>query len=773
MKLRIRDWPIRAKILALMVPPLVSLLALWIFATSLTAGSALGLLATQTNYNEAGKPAESMTLELQRERKLSQVFLGSGRTDRKALADQRPRTDAAIESFRRHANSSDLQDASTDAVKQRLREISTGLDALVSGREAIDLGQTDRAGAMKVFGTVIDAVYRMYGDLGGIDEPQVGKDSRSVIALSRAREVLAQEDALLNGAAAAGKFAAGEQTQIVQLIGAQRFLFAEASAQLPKADFDAYQRVAKGEAATTLRDLENRLVADVRPNAAVPVDMSVWRASYDKVVEDLRAVEYQTGEGIVARSRPVGISIFVRLGVAAVGGLLALALSILLSVYIGRSLVRRLTGLRQNALTLSDERLPAVMNRLRRGGELDTGANPPPLDLGTDEIGALGQAFNAVQRTAVDSAIKEAQLRRGLSEVFLNIARRSQTLLHRQLALLDRMERRASDPEELEDLFRADHLATRMRRHAEDLVILAGATPGRGWRNPVPMVDVIRGAVSEVEDYARVSVHALPEASLAGRAVADVIHLLAELIENATSYSPPHTKVQIGGQLVPNGFALEIEDRGLGMSPDAIEDANERLLHPPDFDPAYSARLGLFVVALLATRHGIRVTLRSSPYGGITVVVLIPPDLIVSATGEALPSGLAALGAAPAIAAVAMSTDLAEEPLAEAVAPVLMLEQASVEPVEEVATVHSLVPADVTDDGLPRRHRQANLAPQLRTTGPGADGAAAAEPKPVATRTPERMRAMMSSFQAGFTRGRRDAARLAEDAAQPLDGDSP
>src|SRR5262249_42198873 len=154
-----------------------------------------------------------------------------------------------------------------------------------------------------------------------------------------------------------------------------------------------------------------------------------------------------------------------------------------------------------------------------------------------------GVAFAAVRRTAMESAVQEAQLRRGVNGVFLNIARRSQTLLHRQLALLDAMERRAADPEELEDLFRVDHLATRMRRHAEDLVILAGATPGRAWRSPVPVIDVVRGAASEVEDFARVSFLNVPEAALVGRAVADVIHLLAELLENATSLSPPHTTV--------------------------------------------------------------------------------------------------------------------------------------------------------------------------------------------------------------------------------------
>jgi signal transduction histidine kinase len=737
MKLRIRDWPVRAKVVALVAPALVSLLALWVFATGLTAGTAIGVAANRTVYDGVVQDARAMTFELQRERKLSQVYLGSGRTDRKAITDQRSRTDAAVASFKRHAGSSDVRNAATDTLRRRIGDVFAALDEFARGREAIDLVQMDRPGAMQLYGTAIASVYRMFDELDSGDVAL-----RSAIDLSRARDLLAQEDALLSGVAAAGKFAAGEQTDLVQVVGAQRVQFGDASARLPSADADAYQLVARGDTAQRLRALEDRLVAEAKPNQPVPIDMSVWRTSYDKVVDDLRAVEQQATESALERSRPAGTGAYVRLGIVALGGLLALAVSVLMAVSIGRSLVRRLHRLRRATQELAD---------MRRGDRR--------VDFGTDEIGAVADALAAVQHAAARSAAKEAQLRQGLSEVFLNIARRSQTLLHRQLALLDRMERRATDPEELEDLFRADHLATRMRRHAEDLVILAGATPGRGWRNPVPMVDVVRGAVSEVEDYARVGLLALPNAWLAGRAVADVIHLLAELIENATSYSPPHTKVQVGGQLVPNGFALEIEDRGLGMAPEALDDANERLLHPPDFDPAHSARLGLLVVALLSTRHGIRVTLRASPYGGVTAVVLVPPDLIVDGSGRALPSGHATLGTAPE------GPTVAEKPLPEPMAPVLMLERSSAAPeppvpAEQVpVTAVSTSDVELTEDGLPRRHRQANLAPQLRQVP------SEAVPVQQAERSPERIRAMMSSFQAGMVRGRRDAARLTDGGA--------
>ena len=791
-KWRIRSWSIRAKIITLLLPPLVSLFALWIFATILTTGSAIALLATQTNYEQAGKPADAVVVELQRERKLSLVYIGSGGTNGRALDDQRPDTDKAVAEFRRRASSEAMQDAATGEVKQRLREIFAALDALTAGRQAIKLGQVDRAGAMRLYGSSIDAMYRMYAVLRGIDEPSVGKDSRTVIAMSRARELMAQEDALLNGAVAAGKFVRSEHTELIQTIGAQRFLYAEASAELPAADAAEYQALVEGAAHTQLRVMEERIIADARPNAPVPIDIDVWRSAYDTYVTELRELDLRVGEGIVARARPIGISIFVRLGIAALFGLLAVAVSIVLSIRIGRSLIRRLTGLRQDAQSLADDRLPTVVGRLRQGEEVDVAAAAPALEYGTDEIGELGNAFSAVQRTAVQSAVQEARLRRGLSEVFLNIARRSQTLLHRQLSLLDTMERRSTDPEELEDLFRIDHLATRMRRHAEDLVILAGAAPGRGWRKPVPMLDVIRGAASEVEDYSRVGFLSIPEASLVGRAVADVIHLLAEIIENATSYSPPHTRVQISGQLVPNGFAIEIEDRGLGMSPDTIDEANERLLHPPDFDPTNSARLGLFVVALLAARHGIRVTLRASPYGGVTAVVLVPPHLITDAAAEMTAATAAErMQDGPRRRGMVLELEPSDavrptmiDPLRPMAKAAVARQRAAIEPatVPETVAAGSGVaaagsgaaptvrpaaarPVEITDDGLPRRHRQANLVPQLRKSGEGDgadDDADASDATESGNRTPEQVRDMMSSFQAGMTRGRRDAASVGD-----------
>lgn len=251
-----------------------------------------------------------------------------------------------------------------------------------------------------------------------------------------------------------------------------------------------------------------------------------------------------------------------------------------------------------------------------------------------------------MHRAALSAAVERAELADGISGVFVNLARRSQVLVHRQLTLLDSMERRADDPDELSNLFRLDHLTTRMRRHAESLIILSGAAPGRAWRMPVPLTNVVRAAVSEIEDYARVEVRQLPDAAVKGTAVADLTHLLAELVENAAQFSPPHTKVRISGEPVGNGYALEIEDRGLGMGNELLGEANRRIEQAEALDLFDSDRLGLFVVSRLSVRHHIKVKLRTSPYGGTTAVVLLPTALLQGA----LPAGEAA--AAPEKATV-------------------------------------------------------------------------------------------------------------------------
>ncbi|GAA0491225.1 histidine kinase [Paractinoplanes deccanensis] len=635
-----RYWSIRSKIIALAAVPLTALLALWLFATALTAGPAFNLLSARTVLDTVGNPGIELVGHLQRERLFSVEYLSAKGPIPRTLQDQRAATDKAIADFRRQAGSDKAHDAASDALRARIGQFFTQLDSLAGNRDHIDKREMDAIGGQNLYNSVIASGFQTFAATATFDDERIDRELRALTTVGQGQEYLSRVDALVGGATARGRFDPETRSQLIQDVGTARFLLGQGVEDMSAADRTAYGKMNGGDTFSRLDALLTALVQQSRDGVVSPVSSEEFRPVYVAAARELRAFETAATDSLTERARPVAQTILVRLGLAGILGLAALVVSVLLSIKVGRSIVGRLRRLHGEAREMATERLPMVVRRLQRGENVDVDVETPPLEYGRDEIGQLGQAFNEVQRTAVQSAVEEAGVRRGLNEVFLNIARRSQTLLHRQLALLDRMERRETEPQELEDLYRVDHLATRMRRHAEDLVILAGAAPGRGWRNPVPVIDVIRGAISEVEDYKRVDIRSVESASVLGRAVGDVIHLLAELLENAASFSPPHTRVQVSGQVLPNGYAVEIEDRGLGMTQEAIDEANRRLVEPPDFDPADSARLGLFVVAQLANRHGIRVSLRPSAFAGVTAIVLVPGELVAPGAGPAaLPSG--------------------------------------------------------------------------------------------------------------------------------------
>jgi signal transduction histidine kinase len=772
-------WSVRAKITAMMTVPLVMLVALWLFAVSVTLPSALDLRGAGTVSDRVGEPAQAMVDELQVERQLTGAFASSGgKVGQAAMLEQRKKTDAAVETFRRLSSSGAARDAETAETRAAVERSLQALGSLTALRRTVDAGGEPDVSRNGI-SAIITVTYGVFEAASDHQDSKVSGEARGVFVLSMARELLSEEDALVGDFLTEKDFTVADHVQVVTFVGQTRLILPYAATLLGAPQQVQFEQLASSPAMKALQQLEDRLMGTA-PGTTAGIDLPAWRAAFDPVNAALLQFRAEVEKVNVRHAADASDRIVLELVLAGVVGLLAVAASLLLSVRIGRSLARRLDGLRMAALELADQRLPSVVSRLRRGVAVDVAVEAPPLRLGSDEIGQVGEAFNSVQRTAVASAVEEASVRQGMNEVFLNIARRSQTLLHRQLSLLDGMERRTEEPDDLADLFRVDHLATRMRRHAEDLVILAGAAPGRGWRNPVPVIDVVRGGVSEVEDYARVQVVQIGAGAVVGRAVGDVIHLLAELIENAAAYSPPHTRVQVTGQSVPNGFVIEIEDRGLGMTAEAIDDANRRLAQPPEFDPANSARLGLFVVAQLSARHGVRVVLRRSPYGGVTAVALLPMELVV-AEASALPPGASPElsnthelpmvaadefswlpdSALPESAQVAVrpprpALSVVQEQQADGVrrepSPAPRQRPAPQEPARRVPQ-REAVPRRSTERGLPKRVRQQSLAPQLQT-----EDTVVIMPEEVAApavvRSPEQLRRMMSSFQAGTARGR-------------------
>ena len=320
----------------------------------------------------------------------------------------------------------------------------------------------------------------------------------------------------------------------------------------------------------------------------------------------------------------------------------ALLASAALGVHTQRSVSGRLAALRDWARVLATRELPGAAERMAAGRPLEVARLVPGPHLGDDELGRAAAEVYAAQRAALDLAAQQYAARENVRAVFLSLARRLQPLLHQQLGVLDVMERDHEDPDLLHQLFAVDHLSTRLRRHAENLVILGGARPPRQWRYAVPLMDVVRSAVSETAEYTRVEVEKLPNGTVCGHAVSDVVHLLAELLENGCTFSPPHTRVTISGEEVSHGLVLEIEDRGLGMSDEQYRRLNATLSAPARLtgdtgdtaaELGTDGRLGMFVVAGLAQRHSVDVELRRSPYGGTRVIVLLPRGIAAGSDG--------------------------------------------------------------------------------------------------------------------------------------------
>ena len=656
--MRFRNSRLRIKVTAL----LVSLTALWAFAAWVTLREGVNLLWVATLDKHIAQPTDPLLAELQRERRLSVVQLANpGSQQMAALRTQRAKTDRAKANVIRLARSGSVERAADRPLERRIEETLALLDRLDATRNGIDSGSADRSRTVAEYSAIIESIFRVYDSLATLDDKQFAKDTAALLELNRMWEVLSQEDAILAGPLATGRLTASERTRFTEIVGARRFNTDRVALKIQQYDPTAYAELTDSTALARVSALEDTVIQRIvtpprgRAEPRPPVSAKQWADTTGPAIAQLRQIIQASGDRLVERAKPIATGAIVRLVLAGGLGLLAVIASIVLSITTARALIAQLERLRLAALELAERRLPSVVERLGRGEEVDVAAEAPPLSFGSDAVGQVSRAFNTVQETAIRSAVEQAELRRGIRDVLLSLARRTQALVHRQLTLLDRMERREMDTAELEDLFRLDHLATRMRRNAENLIVLSGATPARGWRRSVPMMDVVRAAVAEIEDYTRVTVLPMGSVALAGRAVGDLTHLLAELIENAVSFSPPPAVVQVSAHVTARGYAIEIEDRGLGIAEERLEAINARISRPPEFNMSRSVQLGLYVVGRLAQRYGVRVTLKNSAYGGTTAVVLIPGDLLID--DPDIDVGAPATRAVPEpVAAAAVST---------------------------------------------------------------------------------------------------------------------
>jgi signal transduction histidine kinase len=483
------------------------------------------------------------------------------------------------------------------------------------------------------------------------------------------------------------------------------------------------------------------------------------RARTDRGINGVQTVVSQSAATKEADARNL-------LVLAAGGTALLIAIVLLLAWAVVQSVNKPLRALTRAARNMSERRLPQLVDTLRGGGELSPGQleELTPIRVpANDEIGALARAFSTIQHVAVAVAEEQAALlRKGIGDLYVNLARRNQSLLDRQLALIDDLEGRAGSPDELATLFELDQLATRMRRNAESLLVLAGSEQPRQWRTAIPVIDVVRAAAAEIADFARVNYFGFDDdLAVAGHAVADVTHLLAELLENGTSFSPPTAPVIVAGRPNDHRYVITITDEGIGIDDERLIHANALLARPPAPGLSLSRTLGLHVVAHLAARHGIHVQLRRATGTGVTAVIALPATILTGAVEAPTPPA--------ATAPPDQGAPFKLEPVPGPPTPIGRTVWTAPAPTEPASPTPVAAPAgngvepdtaDTPDDALPRRvptgaktHQGTGLIARIPGTHlshrPPPDGPPSGETRP----RPERVQDLLTRHARGIREG--------------------
>ncbi|WP_406091438.1 nitrate- and nitrite sensing domain-containing protein [Streptomyces sp. NBC_01013] len=632
---------LRTALLVLAIVPGVALAALWAVTSGQTLLDFQRQAAQGQLAQKAGQPSNIVYYNLQEERRLSAEALArhGGVTD--ALRKQRKLTDEAITGFQT------LSDIATDdapaEVRDAVAQARTAITQLPAQRTLVDEGDNDQQKVVYRYYTDLIAVdLKLFTALSHVDNGEITTLSQPLVDLFWAKEMISRSDALLARGWVKGKLSTEDLQQIRQAVAGQSFQYATKVAPYLPADEKAmWEEIEASSAWKTKTQVENEVLRPAAPDSAgfvrLGVEEQTWRGAMDEVTPQLvNLMEHRT-DLVVANGKDSVISLLIRVVLTSVVGLLAVVAVIWITWRLTRNLRRRIGRLQERAEEL-EKSLPDVVERLGRGERIDVEAEARAIGHDrkeggkADELTQLGDALDLARTSALQAAVKQADQHRGFERLLQRIARRTQQLIGQQLKKLDELERKHEDPEVLDGLFDLDHLTARLRRYEENLVILAGGSPHRRWRKPVPLLDVMRSAQGEVQDYRRVVLDLDGAPWLSERAVGPVSHVLAELIENALTFSKPPSPVEVRAARVSRGLAIEVEDRGLGMEEEQLAEANELMSRPPRMDVLAHAddiRLGLYVIARLADQHGLRVEFRHSAFGGTRVVVLVPDALTV------------------------------------------------------------------------------------------------------------------------------------------------
>ncbi len=632
----LRDLPVNGKLFAALAVPTAAFLALALLSavTWLSSAASYGRGVTAAKL---GQQVTATVHELQLERDLAVGFISSGRDTAAAasltgrLGSQRRAVDTAVVALRAalHGAAADLG-ATTSTVAQR---VGVGVDGLPALRRSVQSGGLTMDAIFNQYSTVITDLLDLDRQIGqGRDNEDLRYSATVLNDLSAFKEINSQVRGQLYATAFADRFDFGASDRFSGLLAqsqAAQDAFRAAARPGDRARFD---QIVNGQAVLTVKRISQRAVQRQRLDD-LDVDPDQWFAASTTHIELLRTVESQLLANTTRSAEQLRTDAWQRTALLAAFILIITVGAIAWTLAIARTMTGPLRRLRAEALDIAEIRLPRLIEQLWNSDLDKVDATIQPIGINSrDEIGEVAHTFDRLQREAVRLATEQAGLRRNVNTLFLSLSRRSQSLIERQIALIDRLEAAEESPVQLENLFRLDHLATRMRRNSENLLVLAGTGPGRRRSGPVPLGDVLQAALGEIEQYERVQIVDVPEARLSAEPVNHIVHLVAELLENAAQFSPPRLPVDLAATTADNGdLLIVIDDGGLGMSDRELAAANQRLAEPPQFDFAVAQRLGLFVVARLAGRHDIDVRLSRSDAGGVRAAVRLPAALRAAA----------------------------------------------------------------------------------------------------------------------------------------------
>ncbi|GGS89109.1 sensor histidine kinase [Streptomyces cinerochromogenes] len=639
-RLALRNWRISTRLVSLLALPVV-------------AATSLGALRINENMDDIQqldnmklltdmtKQATELAHALQDERDQSAGPMAHGlKASDYTIKGYQEKTDRARENFLDASEQIDAasKDGNLQGVRDALVGLANQLDDLAKIRKSAYTSKDNSTQTVESYHRLITQLIGLSQDMAeASSNPEMISRTRALAAFSTAKEYASEQRALIAAALPATTDTKGDLSENDRLYGQSAYesegselaifrkIYAnhdaedllkpitENNATIQSADTYAKRSF---DSPDGLQQLPARSYKDWMDDSSTKIEQmkKIERTLLEEMEQKARELKSETQRDAVIS----GALILLVLGVSLVGAFV-----------VARSMIRSLRRLQETATKVAQDRLPELVKQLSESDPQDVDTSVESVGVHSrDEIGQVAAAFDDVHREAVRLAAEQALLRGNVNAMFTNLSRRSQGLIQRQLSLISELESREADPDQLSSLFKLDHLATRMRRNGENLLVLAGEEPGRRWTRPVPLVDVLRAAASEVEQYERIELAAVPTTEVAGRVVNDLVHLLAELLENATSFSSPQTKVKVTGHALPDGRVLiEIHDTGIGLSPEDLAAINERLASPPTVDVSVSRRMGLFVVGRLSQRHGIRIQLRPSDSGGTTALVMLPVDV--------------------------------------------------------------------------------------------------------------------------------------------------